>query len=320
MKTLTYFTLAFIFAIACFSCASEDIRLYHPEEEKPEPEPEPEPEPVKHWLLKHVDYPSDKLGLVTRSDVTLSYNSELQIGAIDNQNSDYITINYTLDSITYAKDYKSSTSMVYDSLLVRINATKQATSALHVTYRETDGTKIQTQNDSTFFGYNTEGNLIRMERFNRSGDKTPTYWEDYTFTDGNLTEVLSSAGYKHIYTYNEQKYSLTSSYCYEVPFNTISISSFGGCWLLTNCRFLSNYLGKKSANNIGSVTIYKNAKEGQTPELLANLNYEYLYNEYELVTEVKLTGIVNGVEIPENYTTAFSYIEKTEGEEESVSN
>lgn len=285
--------------------------LYHPMEEVPEPEPE------KKWLLKHVDYPNTRTGLVNRNDVTLSYNSDLKIKTIDNLNSDYIMINYNPSYITYAREYKSGESIIYDSLLVRINRSEYATSVLHVTHRETDGEKSQIQNDSTFFDYNAENHLIRIERYNRSGDEKPTYWEDYTFTNGNLTEVISSAGYKHTYTYNNQVYSLTSSYCYEVPFNTISISNWGGCWLLTNCRFLSDYLGKKSLNNISHVTIYKNAKEEQTPELYADIDYDYTYDENDLVVKVKLTGSANGTDIPEDYTTLFSYIE--EGAEESES-
>lgn len=310
MKVFTYFIASIIFTFICVSCADQDIRLYHPEEEKPEP--------VKHWLLKHVDYPDERLGLVSRADVSLSYNTKLEIETINNRNSDSISINYNPDYITYAREYKSGEAMVYDSLLVRINLNKQATSALHVTYRENKGSKVQIQNDSTFFGYDAEGHLIRMERFNRSGDKTPTYWEHYTFAEGNLTEILSSVGYKHVYTYNEQVYSLTSSYCYEVPFNTISISNWGGCWLLTNCRFLSDYLGKKSVNNISSVTIYKEGKGEEPTQLFASLNYEYGYDEYGLVVDVKITGSVNGSEVPENYVTKFSYIEKTEGEDSSM--
>lgn len=316
MRILTYCIFILILTTIFLSCSDEDIRLYHPEEVvPPEPDPDPEPEPQKFWLLEHVDYPDGTVGLVTRGDVTLSYSPDYLITTIDNLNSDFIKVNYKNDLVEYSRVRESGNIIYYDSLLIKINSDKRATSALHVTYRESQGVKVQTQNDSTYFGYNGEGYLIRMERFDQSGDLIPTYWEDYTFQGGNLTEIISSAGYKHVYTYNEQDYSLASSFAYEMPFNTLSINNWGGCWLLTNLRYLSAYLGNRSKNHVDRVLIYQNAAVGQASTEYADITYDYIYDEDKQVVEVEIEGFVNGNKIPENYITTFSYIEETIEEE-----
>lgn len=297
MKLKLHLFLTAIFLAICSSCSKEDVMLYHPE-------------PIRYWLLEHVDYPDTKAGLVNRTDVTLSYSNDDQIETIDNLNADYIMINYSSDLIEYAKSNDYGTYIYYDSLLIKVNSNKQATSALHLTYREADNEKVRTQNDSTSFIYNADGYLIRMERFNRSGDEVPTYWENYSFVNGNLSEIISSAGYKHVYSYTDQEYEPVSSYCYEMPFNTISISNWGGCWLLTNCRFLSDYLGKKSANNVASVVIFKDVKEGSTPTEYASITYDFLYDEKDLVSSVEIKGMVEEIEIPTNFVTNFSYLER----------
>lgn len=302
MKLNLHHIFTAIIILVSFSCSEKDILLYHPE-------------PLKYWLIEHVDYPEAKVGLVNRNDVSLYYSNDDQVKIIDNEDSDYIMVNYNPELIEYAKSNDYGTSIYYDSLLIRINPNKQAISALHVTYKETEEQKVRTQNDSTSFLYDTEGYLVRMERFSKAGDKTPTYWENYTIQNGNLSEIISSAGYKHVYIYNEEKYTPVSSYCYEMPFNTISITNWGGCWLLTNCRFISEYLGKRNKNNVAGVKIFNDVKEGKTPTEYANISYDFIYNEKGLVSSVDIRGMINKEAIPEGFTTVFSYLEKTVVEE-----
>lgn len=292
-----------------FSCSEENIMLYHPEDGN-----EPSEPTQKIWLLEHIDYPSsDELGMIVRKDVTFSYTDmEWVLNLIQETIGNSIKVDYKDNEVIYSMKRGIGLYIYYDSLLVRINNDKFAESALHRTYRELlqeeGASKERIQNDSSYFAYDGAGYLKRLERYNVSGAQIPTYWEEYSVTNGNIIEIKTSANFRHIYTYDNLEYSIPSGYCYEMPLNTVSISK-GGCWLLTNLTFLSEYLGKRSKNNVIRTVIMQDMQDEDSVRY-GDITYEYSFGENKQVASVKMLGFVNDLDIPENYVTTFSYLEK----------
>ncbi|HMM03077.1 MULTISPECIES: hypothetical protein [unclassified Dysgonomonas] len=315
MKILTRYIICILSVIVIFSsCAGEDIMLYH----EKEPEPEPEPQPEYYWLLESVDYPeSNKLEMQSRDDFTLTYNDADSIIIIDNDGGDYIRVDYKDKFFSFSRVRNSSaTGRTSDSLLIYLNENKQIDYALHVTNIETfkDGELIsnrRTQNDSTVCKYNAEGYMTNMDHYDYSGNNNSlSYAEEYVITDGNITEVTSSAGYHHIYTYDKTAYIQSASYVYEMPLNTISIKSRGGCWFMSSLPFLSaKYLGKASVNNVSRTVIKKIDRNGVESDY-ADIVYKYVLDENNMLSTATLSGAVNGQNIPDNYVSKFSHFGK----------
>lgn len=304
MKTSILNILFLAFVIGFSSCSEENIMLYHQEEEPPI-------EPVQTiWLLEKINYTSNKdLGITTRNNVAFSYTDQVwKLNGIDNQSEPLIAVDYRDNEVIYSMKREISSFFYYDSLLVRIKG-KRAESALHRTYRESVSEEqsylIRTLNDSSHFTYDNDGYLKKLERYDESGSNKLTYWEEYTVTDGNITEINTSSGFKHTYTYDNTEYSTSASYCYEMPLNTVSITN-GGCWLLSNLVFLSDYTGKRSKNNIIRTIITR----GNDSVRYGDITYEYIYDENNLVKSIQLKGFVNEMDIPDDYVTTFSYLEK----------
>jgi len=312
-----------ILTTVLFSCSDETVMLYHPEEENPNPDPE------KIWLLQHIDFPPDEeLGIVVRDDATFSYtDGTWTLKSIDNSGGSFIKVDYRDKEVIFSMKNETTSAIRYDSLLLRINSNGYVESALHVTYNENtseDGaSKVQILNDSTSFIYDAQGYLKRLEGFNESGDEVPTYWENYTIDNENVKEISTSVGYKHIYTYDDLEHSISAGYCYEMRFNTISISQYGGCWLLTNLPYLSKYTGKRNKNNVIRTVIMQDAdptqviQAGAEQAQYADISYSYTSDENSLVTKVKMAGYINGKDIPDDYNTVFSYLEKEVEKEEN---
>jgi hypothetical protein len=288
--------------------------LYH----EREPEPEPEPEPEYYWLLESVDYPEyNKLEMQSRDDFTLTYNDADSIIIIDNDGGDYIRVDYKDKFFSFARVRGSSaTSRTSDSLLIYLNENKQIDYALHVTNTETfkDGELVsnrRTWNDSTVCKYNAEGYMINMDHYDYSGNNNSlSYAEEYVITDGNITEVTSSAGYRHIYTYDKTAYIKSASYVYEMPLNTISIKSRGGCWFMSSLPFLSaKYLGKASVNNVSRTIIKKTERNGSESDY-ADIAYKYVLDDNNMLSTATLSGTVNGERIPDDFVSKFSHFGK----------
>ncbi|MFV0420524.1 MAG: hypothetical protein ACK5KT_17595 [Dysgonomonas sp.] len=292
-----------------FSCSEENIMLYHPEEGN-----EPSDPPQKVWLLEYIDYPSlNDLGMIVRNDISFSYADEdWTLKLIEEVGNNVIKVDYKAGEVIYSMTRNMGLYTYYDSLLVRINNDKFAESALHRTYRESaqqeNASKIQMQNDSSHFTYDDMGYLKRLERYNVSGDQIPTYWEEFTVIGGNIVGIKTSANFRYIYTYDNSEHSIPAGFCYEMPLNTVSISK-GGCWLLTNLTFLSEYLGKRSKNNVIRTVIMQDTQDGDSVRY-GDITYEYSSDENEQVASVKMLGVINSLDIPENYITVFSYLEK----------
>lgn len=314
MKILARYIIFTLSAILFFSCTGDDLMLYH----EKEPEPEPEPEPEYYWLLESVDYPEyNKLEMQSRDDFTLAYNDADSITIIDNDGGDFIKVDYKDKFFSFSRIRSSlATSRTTDSLLIYLNENKQIDYALHVTSTDTfkDGeltSSKRTWTDSTACKYNTEGYMVNMDHYDYSGSqRLLTYAEEYVITDGNITEVTSSAGYHHIYTYDKTKYTLSASYVYEMPLNTISIKSRGGCWFMSSLPFLSaKYLGKSSVNNVSRTVIKKIDRNGVESDY-ADIEYKYVLDENNMLSTATLSGTVNGQSIPDNYVSKFSHFGK----------
>lgn len=314
MKIFTYYLICILSVLVIFSSCGEDIMLYH----EREPEPEPEPEPEYYWLLESVDYPEyNKLEMQSRDDFTLTYNDADSIIIIDNDGGDYIRVDYKDKFFSFARVRSSSaTSRTSDSLLIYLNENKQIDYALHVTNTETfkDDELVsnrRTWNDSTVCKYNAEGYMTNMDHYDYSGNNNSlSYAEEYVITDDNITEVISSAGYRHIYTYDKTAYIKSASYVYEMPLNTISIKSRGGCWFMSSLPFLSaKYLGKSSVNNVSRTIIKKTERNGSESDY-ADIAYKYVLDENNMLSTATLSGTVNGERIPDDFVSKFSHFGK----------
>ncbi|WP_029904312.1 hypothetical protein [Prevotella sp. 10(H)] len=323
MKLLVYCVI-FALTITSFSCSGDDVMLYHEKEEDPDPGPPTPPEPTYYWLLESVDYPqlkgNDKLNMQERDDFVLTYNEADSIIVIDNDGGDYIKIDYKGNNyMAFSRIRSGATAKqrTVDSLLIYLNENRQIDYALHVTHTETfsqDGdltSNRQTWNDSTAFKYDAEGYMTDMLHYDYSGNNNSlSYSEKYTIVDGNITEAIS-ADYHHIYTYDDTENIKSSSYVYEMPLNTISIKSRGGCWFMSSLPFLSaKYLGKASKNNVVKTVIKKIDPKGGDSYDYADINYEYTLDENEMLSEVKLKGTVNGKDIPDDFISYFSHFKK----------
>lgn len=306
MKFLILNIILLILLPIFFSCSEENVLLYHPEEENKPSEPI-----QKIWLLEHINYTSDEnLGMAVRNNITFSYTDNTwKLKSIDSGSNSIIIVDYRNNEVVYSMKRQTELYTYYDSLLVRIK-NERAESVLHRTYRELislgQPSRIKTQNDSSFFTYDGDGYLKRLERYNKSGDTTPTYWEEYAVANGNINEIFTSSNFRHAYIYDNTEHSRAASFCYEMPLNTIS-SIKGGCWLLSNLAFLYEYTGTKSKNNIIRTII---TKEGEESIRYGDITYEYVLDKNDQVSSVKMLGFVNGMDIPDNYTTTFSYLEK----------
>jgi hypothetical protein len=304
MKSIVYSCIIVFSSVFFFSCSDDDIMLYHPEEEPSTPS--------KTRLLQKVDYPEGGLQLADRQDLTFSYTAGLLVKQITNLQLEVLNVDYKEGWVFYSRIRQSSTeNNIYDSIQVKLDKNKRAMYALHGTYIEyidEDGNpKIEPgQVDSTAFIYDAEGYLKQLKRYSSSTSEVPTYTETRTIQNGNITEIMTSSMYKYTFTYDNQEHSIPAGFCYEMPGNTHSLIK-GGCWTLANMAFLSDYLGKRSSNNVINAVITRNYEIGYVD--YANISYTYTFDENELVTQVKMTGIVGETQIPDNYITTFSYIE-----------
>lgn len=308
---LTLLSLFLLFAL--FSCSDDDIMLYHP---KPEPEP-----PTIIYLLDTVDYPADRFGLADRGDLAFTYDDDNEMNSIETIDVETYNIdNLSNNLIAYSKQRESSTTITYDSLLIQLDNTGKALYSRHVTYskpKDSEDPPRRSQNDSVHFTYNGAGYLTKMESFSVAGGQSPRYTEEYTIDNGNRKgiTVTRSNGEVHSYsyTYDNTEYYPVAKYAYEMPFNTHS-QKLAGCIMVTNLLYFSDYLGVQNKNNITGLIITKIQQEQKSE--YANISYRYTVDEETgLVTQITIAGTVNDKELPEDYTTNLSYLEKIEEKE-----
>lgn len=297
MRFLAHYTIITLLVLLFISCSEDTVKLYHDREN------------VEHyWLLEKVQYSNTEYGL----NKAFSYTNDDVKRIIDIKNSDLITIDYLEGNvISYSKIRNLGSINIYDSLLVKINGDNRAAFAYHVTYNENiaNEVKAQTQKDSTAFTYNSAGYLVQLDRYNNTDPSSdPTYWEKYTIENNNLTLIETSSNYIFNYSYDNQPYNNITAFCYEMPFNTKSLSQ-GGCWLLTNLSFLSEYLGKKSNNNIESIIVTQHSAAGGNNQI-TNISYNYTFDENRNLIGATMSGTINTEQIPENSVISFSYLEK----------
>lgn len=308
MKLFNYTIIFSFFFLLFSSCSNESIMLYH--ERPPEP---PVVVPEYYWLLEEINYPDENTDFTDRNDQKLTYTENDLMRTINGAGkSDYpIIIDRMGNKISYSRIRESGTITYYDSLLMMLNDKKQIDYALHVIYSErqsTNGTsKTRTQNDSTVFKYDAAGYVIKMDHYDYSGkDTSLSYSETYTIKDGNVTEIVTSKGYRFAYTYDDLPHAAPSEYCYEMPRNTFNMATT--CWFMTNIPFLSEFTGTRSKNNIVGVVITDERKEG-APSNYADIKYEYTFDKNKLVSEIKMSGVVKKKEF-KDLKTSFSYLRK----------
>lgn len=307
MKSFTYYIIFILLIFCTFSCSTDSVMLYHPQEEEPEPEPE------YYRLLKTVGYPEDNPGFSTRYSQEFTYTDDdlMKIITSSNNNDSPIVVDYISDSkVSYSRIIEQSTTTVYyDSLLVSLNDKKQAEYALHVRYTERTSSKETTKtisiNDSTTFVYDAAGYILQLDHYDKTGvESSLNYSETYTVADGNITEVLTSKGYQFLYTYDDKEHAAPSEYCYEMPRNTFNMATT--CWLMANLPFLSDYMGTRSKNNIIQAVV-TNTNNGS---IYADIKYDYTFDENNLVSQIEMSGTTKNNNTFENYITTFTYIEK----------
>lgn len=301
----------FVFLISC----SDDLKLYH--ERPDEPEPPIIVEPEYYWLLENIDYPSDLPGFITRPSQTFTYNDEDIVKVITSakEGDPEIIVDYNADKISYSRVRESGSTTYYDSLVVVLNSRNYADYIIHLTYqeriREGEPVKTKSIDDSTAFKYDADGYLIKLESYRTTGENSSlSNTEEYTYESGNLVKSLSTARtvtYQYIYAYDDKEHARPTEFCYEMPFNVTSLGQ--SCWMFPNLPFISDYLGKRSKNNVIRTEIIRTAKEGAF-EPYADINYEYSFNENGLVTSAKLSGMGPGNKVFEDLEIRFSYLTK----------
>ena len=299
MKLLiNYSSIIVILSTLFFSCSDDDIMLYHP---KPEI-----PEPTIIYLLDTVEYPAGRFGLIDRNDLAFRY-TDLKMDTIETINTEfYIFKNLKNNTIAYLRMRDKDSEIPLDSLLIKLDNTGRAIYSRH--------TNSGRQNDSLHFTYNTEGYLIKMESFSLSGSTAkPRYTEEFTIKDGNISEIQVLNGQQavvanYLYSYDDTEYRPVTKYAYEMPFNIHSQKS-ASCIMVTNLVYLSDYLGKMNKNNVTGLILNK-VNQGNSTEF-ANISYQYtLDEEKDLVTSMKISGIVNNNQLPDDYITNYHYLEK----------
>ncbi|MDH6307727.1 hypothetical protein M2451_000176 [Dysgonomonas sp. PFB1-18] len=300
MKFLTHFYLSAILLTMMVSC-SEELKLYH----------EPEAEPPKTWIVEKVNYPEKRFGLIDRNSLVFSYDDEYQMTLLAIPQSEEYKID-KLDKdkcVSYSKSRESGSTIIYDSILVKLDAGGRAMYSRHVTYKETNNegeiSKERSQNDSVHFTYDAAGYLILMQSYSHAGDTQSRYEEEYVIENGNIKEISTSKGVNYTYTYDDTEYEPVTKYAYEMPLNTQSLKG-ASCILVTNLVYISDYIGKSNKNNVLSVVASKGGEQ------YAELAYAYTFDEYKLVSEVKISGTINNQTIPDDYITTFTYAEKTQ--------
>lgn len=297
MRPITCFTLITLIILALSSCTDE-LKLYHEKEE-----------PQIKWLLKTVGYPDENPGFTSRPIQTFYYTDDDLVNKIKNPTNDsLLKIDYKADRISLSRMAEYSNYTLHDSIILVLNTQKQAKYALHVRYYEyQNGQKTKNTDDSTIFTYDAEGYMIQFDRYSVTGvSQEPSHTEKYTIVDGNLTESNLTTGqtrYRYTYTYDDLEHAIPAEYCYDMPRNT---SVLTGCWFFTNMPFLSDYFGKRSKNNIiRTVTERSLRNEDFAP--YGNTTYEYTFDENNLVTAVKMSGVSKTNNEFVGLTTTFSY-------------
>lgn len=305
MKYLSHYATLFLLSIFFLSCVDESIEMhYHPEKE-----------PEYYWLLEKVVYPENDFGILLRKDFILSYDKNDSLNKIDILNGDYIAVDYNKTTVSFSKVDQRGDDVLFDSILVTLNNKRQAEYILHLSYiekkTESGYSKYKSIDDSLALSYNDEGYITRLESYSISGKPSSLrYTETYKTENGNLVEVISKnekQSYKYVYTYNETLYDSPTAFCYEMPFNTMMYAT-NTCWLMKNLPFLNKYLGQKSKNNIIRTVVTTQTQNGEQP--YADINYDYSFDKNKLVNQIKVSGIINGSTIPNDYITTFTYLQK----------
>jgi len=296
------FCLSFFISIFLLISCSDDVKLYHPWED-----------PEVKWLLETVDYPDENPGFTSRLDQTFFYTDDDMVTKIVNPSltDSLLKMDYATNKVSLSRIRKSGTSTItYDSIILKLNDKNQTLYALHVTYSETDEReKWKSNDDSTTFVYDAQGYMTLMTRYSRTSDPTSvSHIEDRKIENGNIVETVLTTGqtkYKYTYTYDDKEHAIPAEYCYEMPSN---ISALSGCWTFTNLPFLSEYLGKRSNNNVVRVVAERVIGGDSTP--YGDITYKYTFDENDLVTDVEMSGLSKSNNQFENYITSFSYYKK----------
>lgn len=298
MRPITCFTLITLIILVLSSCTDE-LKLYHEKEE-----------PQIKWLLKTVGYPDENPGFTSRPIQTFYYTDNDLVNKIKNPTNDsLLKIDYKADRISLSRMAEYSNYTLHDSIILVLNTQKQAKYALHVRYYEyQNGQKTKNTDDSTIFTYDAGGYMIQFDRYSVTGvSQEPSHTEKYTILDGNIVESNTATDiykYKYTYTYDNKDHVNPAEYCYEMPRFTSSLTN---CWLFTNMSFLSDYFGKRSKNNIIRTVAERSPKKDDNYTPYGDITYEYTFNENNLVTAVKMSGVSKTNNEFVGLTTTFSY-------------
>jgi len=318
---IALYKLFYLSLLLIFMSCGDDMKLFHERPDIPEPPEPPVIEPEYYWLLETIDYPAEIPGFLVRQSQAFTYSDDDMVKVISSQKQGdpEVKVDYETERVSYSRIRKSGSFTYYDSLLVVLNNQHYADYILHVTHRESvdkngEVIKTKTVDDSTAFKYDAAGYRTELERYGTSGkNNTLSHREEYTYVDGNLVGVysrgknLSQNQYKYVYTYDDKEHAVPTGFCYEMPLN---VSALGhSCWLFSNLSFMTDYLGKRSKNNIIRTEISRSVKE-EAYAHYADINYEYTFDENGLVVGAKLSGVGLNNEEFKDLPISFSYLTK----------
>lgn len=311
MRFTIYFSLICLLLVLPFSCSEKDEMLYHTQEggngggeEKPD----------DVWLLRQIDYKkegSPSLPYSTDNQRFL-YDAQDRIIQIENLGTRQITkLQYKTDKIIISKLIQQGGTMAYDTIVVFLNADKQAKIVTHTRYtgvvNPPPGYANQMgRRDSTAFFYDNAGYLERLDHYVPNGSSYAIYYkENFVVADGNIIEVNSDAGHTHSYTYDGNKHDHTADFCYEMPINRRYPAT--QCWLFSLLPVISQHLGKASKNNVDHVSIDYGAGNNS---FYSSINYDYLYDDKELLDQVIMSGTIGASTPFSNSFMTFTHSKK----------
>lgn len=308
MKSIIYFALTMLFALSFFSCSEDNVMLYHDKEEPIEP-----PKPVDVWLLTQVSHTKEGTLPYSRSDIALFYDGEDRINEFGNVGAVTNTaIQYLDNGIIITKSSTSGNVSTYDTIHIAFNAQKQAKYAVHTTYSKrslASGERVDLTNlDSTVFVYGSEDYLTQMIHYKiRNNEYYVSYEETFSVNAGNVTEMINNAGERYTYTYNQEDHKHESEFCHEMPRNVNS--AYSKCWTLQLLPIISDYLGKKSKNNVSSVNI-EYPQGTSISNKYTKIIYDYIYDDNQLMDRAKMSGLISGNTPFDNSIMTFTHTKK----------
>jgi Domain of unknown function (DUF4595) with porin-like fold len=226
--------------------------------------------PVEVCKVSKLSYVDSKQ--VTTSSTTYEYNSDGKVSkATDSRTGNYYTISYSSTAIVIIQFDKNNKQGTSNSYILN--------SAGYIVKGDYYGV-VQT------YEYDSQGYLMKLSYLSSGGG---TFTTNYTYTDGNLTNIKSYDPLGKLY------YSASFDY-YLDKTNTLGDDNSGSTVVFIPNQ---NLFGKGSKNLVKKLTLIINSTPAQT----TITDYTYTFD-----TKGNITRVVDSSSGRETYATDLEYI------------